>query len=142
MIILPLNSRLQASRSLYLTFISSSLQRYITQLTLYGMEYTGSKVSYLNLLFFLRDRQHACERLKWKQTTTIVVPHYCKAYDLVAGVFASSDGQNLNILGLPSNGNEGYALTGTPNFPIRDFGQTVQDIVRFGCFLNINFFLN
>ena len=96
------------------------------------MEDTGSKIPYLNLLFLLRDRQHAWERLKWKQTTTVVVPHHCKAYDLVAGVFASSDGQNLNIVGLPSNGNEGYAMTRTPNFPIRDFAiDPTEDVVAF-----------
>jgi hypothetical protein len=96
------------------------------------MEDTGSKVPCLDLLFLLRDRQHAWERLEWKRTTTVVVPHYCKAYDLVAGVFASSDGQNLNIFGLPSNGNEGYGLTRTPNFPIRDFAiDPTEDVVAF-----------
>jgi hypothetical protein len=127
-----LNSRLQVSRSLYLTFRSSSLLRYITQLALYGMEDTGSKISYLNLLFLLRDRQHAWERLEWKRSTTVVVPHYCKAYELVAGVFASSDGKNLYIFGLPSNRNEGYALTRTPNLPIRDFAiDPTEDVVAF-----------
>ena len=127
-----LNSRLQASRALYLTFVSSSLHRYITQLALHGMEDTGSKISYIKLLLLLRDRQHAWERLEWKRTTTVVVPHYCKAYDLVAGVFASSDGKNLNIVGLPSNGDEGYTLTRTPNFPIRDFAiDPTEDIVAY-----------
>ena len=104
----------------------------MNQLALYGMEDTGSEIPYLNSLFLLRDRQHAWESLKWKQTTTIVVPHYCKAYELVAGVFASSDGQDLNIIGLPSNGDEGYTLTRTPNLPIRDFAiDPTEDVVAF-----------
>ena len=72
------------------------------------------------------------ERLEWKRTTTIEVPHYCHTYELVAGVFASSDGQNLKIFGLPSNKNDGYTQTRTPNLPIRDFAiDPTEDVVAF-----------
>lgn len=124
--------RLQVSRSLYLTFRSSSLLRYIVQLSLYGMEDTGSNVPYPNLLLLIRNRQRAWERLEWKRIITIEVPRYCLAYELVAGVFASSDGQNLKIFGLPSTSNDGYTLTRTPNFTIRDFAiDPTEDVVAF-----------
>ena len=105
----------------------------MSQLALYGMEDTRSNVPYPNLLFFLCDCQHAWERLEWKQTTMIEIPHkYWHAYELVAGVFASSNGQNLKIFGLPLNTNDGYTQTRMPNIPIRDFAiNPTEDVVAF-----------
>jgi len=124
--------RHQVSRSLYLTFRSSSLLQYSTKLELYHMEGTWSNTPFRNLLFLLRNRQHAWERLEWKRTTTVEVPQYCQAYELVAGVFASSDGQNLKIIGLPSHTSDGYSLTRTSDVPIRDFAiDPTEDVVAF-----------
>ncbi|KIM36024.1 hypothetical protein M413DRAFT_449466 [Hebeloma cylindrosporum] len=78
------------------------------------MQDTRSGVSYPELLLSLRDHRRAWERLEWKRTTTVKVAPDCQAYELVAGVFASSDGTNLTIVGLPSSTNDGYTMTRTP----------------------------
>ncbi|KIM34744.1 hypothetical protein M413DRAFT_450082, partial [Hebeloma cylindrosporum] len=120
------------SRSLYLTFHSSSLLQYMAQLALYGMEDTGSDLSYPDISSLLRDHQRAWELLDWKRTVTIEFPAYCQAYELVAGVFARSDGKNLKIFGLPSRTDDGYTMTRTPDIHFLEFAiDPTQDVVAF-----------
>ncbi|KIM36026.1 hypothetical protein M413DRAFT_449469 [Hebeloma cylindrosporum] len=120
------------SWSMYLTFRSSSLLQYLVKLALYGMEETGSGVPHPNVSPLLDDHRRAWELLDWKRTTTIEVAPHCQAYELVADVFASSDGSKLSIVGLPSSRSDGYTMTRTPDVPFRDFAiDPTQDIVAF-----------
>ena len=76
------------------------------------MEATCYSLPHVDLLQKLRDRLKAWEQLDRKRYRVIPSGNFgeCRAYELVAGTFSTSDGSNLFVIWLPSATNDGRVL--------------------------------
>lgn len=87
------------------------------------------------LLQMLRDRLKAWEQLDWKKFRVIPSGDFsqCRAYELVAGTFATSNGSNLLVIWLPSATHEGRVLhRETLEISVRDFAiDPTEDVIVF-----------
>lgn len=100
-----------------------------------GMETTASTLSSAELLQKLRDHLKAWEQLNWKKYQVISTGNFseCRAYELVAGTFATSNGSDLLVIWLPSPTHDGHVLRHeTIGLSIRDFAiDPTEDIIVF-----------
>ncbi|CAA7262346.1 unnamed protein product [Cyclocybe aegerita] len=118
-------------RALYQIFQSAAIQ-YAYELDLNCMEDAGSGRPPAELLKALRDRRTAWGELNWKSVKTVKAGPVLAAYELVAGVFAQTDGFNFSVFQLPSTTCKGTCITTPIDFRIRDFIIDVaQDLVIF-----------
>lgn len=86
-----------------------------------GLEGSGFVASHSELLSHLHDRRLSWAEANWKQVTRLEIENNCIAYELVAGTFAMSDGQNLSLTWLPS------AMKGSHHLEYRPLGFSVRD---------------
>ena len=109
--------------------------QYIIELGVNGMEATSYTLSHVELLQKLRDRLKAWEQLDWKKFRVISSGNFseCRAYELVAGTFSTSNGSNLLVVWLPSAIHDGRALRHeTIGLSIRDFAiDPTEDVIAF-----------
>ena len=109
--------------------------QYIIELGTNGMEATSYSLPHVDLLQKLRDRLKAWEQLDRKRYRVIPSGNFgeCRAYELVAGTFSTSDGSNLFVIWLPSATNDGRVLRRkTIGLSVRDFAiDPTEDIIVF-----------
>ena len=111
--------------------------QYIIELGANGMEATSYTLPQVDLLQKLRDRLKAWEQLDRKFFK--VIPGglrdfgECRAYELVAGTFSTSNGSNLFVNWLPSATHDGRVLRHeTIGLSVRDFAiDPTEDIIVF-----------
>lgn len=92
---------------------------------------TGSCQPAHELIYSLQDLRSAWENVDWKRCTTMRIGDDCLAYELVAGVFALSDGLGIKAIWLPSSQDDPCSVV-RPNLgiPVRDFAiDPTQDLV-------------
>ena len=99
------------------------------------METTACTLPHAELLKKLRDRHKAWEKLDWKKFRVIPTGNFieCRAYELVAGTFSTSNGSDLFVIWLPSATQDSRALRHeTIGFSIRDFAiDPTEDVIAF-----------
>ena len=109
--------------------------QYIIELGANGMEATSYTLPHIDLLQKLRDRLKAWERLDCKRFRIIPSGDFgeCRAYELVAGTFSTSNGSNLYVIWLPSATHDGRILRReTIGLSVRDFAiDPTEDIIVF-----------
>ena len=109
--------------------------QYIIELGANGMEATSYTLPHADLLQMLRDRLRAWEQLDRKKFHVIPSGDFgeCRAYELVAGTFSTSNGSNLYVIWLPSATHDGRVLhRETIGLSIRDFAiDPTEDIIVF-----------
>lgn len=88
-------------------------------------------MSTAELLPHLRDYLSAWRQLQWRFKTVVKIDGACDAYELVAGVFAKADSNQLTLTWLPSRYEDKYStLHHDLGFVIRDFAMDpTQDLV-------------
>ena len=131
----PLTARRQVCKSLNHIIKTYSGMQYIIKLDTNGMEATCYSLPHVDLLQKLRDRLKAWEQLDRKRYRVIPSGNFgeCRAYELVAGTFSTSDGSNLFVIWLPSATNDGRVLRRkTIGLSVRDFAiDPTEDIIVF-----------
>ena len=122
---------IQCCKSLFSTTLESSHLLYTLELGLNVMKDTGSGKPHAELLRLLRERRTAWEDLNWRSLSIARMSGDCQAYELVAGVFSKSDGEELSLHWLPSSTSDGRAIVHQSlGLSIRDFAiDTTQDLV-------------
>ena len=109
--------------------------QYIIELGANGMEATSYTLPHVDLLQKLRDRLKAWEQLDRKKFRVIPSGDFgeCRAYELVAGTFSTSNGSNLFVIWLPSATHDGRVLRReTIGLSVRDFAiDPTEDIIVF-----------
>lgn len=99
------------------------------------MEATSYALPPVELLQKLRDRLKAWEKLDWKRFRVIPSGDFsqCRAYELVAGTFSTSNGSNLLVIWLPSATHDGRVLhRETLDISVKDFAiDPTEDIIVF-----------
>ena len=109
--------------------------QYIIELGANGMEATSYTLPHVDLLQKLRDRLKAWEQLDQKKFRVIPSGDFgeCRAYELVAGTFSTSNGSNLFVIWLPSATHDGRILRReTIGLSVRDFAiDPTEDIIAF-----------
>ena len=87
--------------------------QYIIELNANGMETTSYTLPHVDLLQKLRDHLKAWEQLDHKKIRVIPSGDFgeCRAYELVAGTFSTSNGSNLLVIWLPSATHDGRVLS-------------------------------
>ena len=111
--------------------------QYIIELGTNGMEATSASYAlpHVDLLQKLRDRLKAWEQLDRKRYRVIPSGNFseCRAYELVAGTFSTSNGSNLFVIWLPSATHDGRVLRRkTIGLSVRDFAiDPTEDIIVF-----------
>jgi hypothetical protein len=109
--------------------------QYIIELGANGMEATSCTLPHFDLLQKLRDRLKAWEQLDRKRFQVIPSGDFgeCRAYELVAGTFSTSNGSNLFVIWLPSATHDGRVMRRkTIGLSVRDFAiDPTQDIIIF-----------
>ena len=99
------------------------------------MEATSYTLPQVDLLQMLRDRLKAWEQLDRKIFRVIPSGDFgeCRAYELVAGTFSTSNGTNLFVTWLPSATHDGRVLRReTIGLSVRDFAiDPTADIIVF-----------
>ncbi|KDR71386.1 hypothetical protein GALMADRAFT_102723 [Galerina marginata CBS 339.88] len=118
-------------RSLYQTCKGSLQVQYIIELAMNGMNDSGSNIPHAELLSRLRDLRGAWEVLAWKRVKKVLIGDDCLAYELVAGVFALSNGDGLMFNWLPSATVDGRTLERRSlELTVRDFAMDpTQDLI-------------
>lgn len=133
--ILTLMVRRQVCKSLNHVIKTYSAMQYIIELGANGMEATSYTLSHVVLLQKLRDRLKAWKQLDWKRFRVIPSGDFseCRAYELVAGTFSTSNGSNLFVVWLPSASHDGRVLRHESiGLSVRDFAiDPTEDIVVF-----------
>ncbi|KAF8809269.1 hypothetical protein BYT27DRAFT_7163161 [Phlegmacium glaucopus] len=111
--------------------------QYIIELGANGMEAASASctLSHTELLQKLRDHLKAWDQLDWKRFRVLPSGDFtaCRAYELVAGTFSTSNGLDLFVMWLPSATHDGRALRhNTIGFSIRDFAiDPTEDVIAF-----------
>ena len=109
--------------------------QYIIELGANGMRATSYTLPHADLLQKLRDRQKAWEQLDQKKFRVTFSGDFseCRAYELVAGTFSTSNGSNLFVIWLPSATHDGRILRRkTIGLSVRDFAiDPTEDIIVF-----------
>jgi hypothetical protein len=109
--------------------------QYIIDLGANGMEATSYMLPHADLLQKLRDRLKAWEQLDRENFRVIPSGDFgeCRAYELVAGTFSTSNGSNLFVIWLPSATHDGRVLhRETIGLSVRDFAiDPTEDIIVF-----------
>ena len=99
------------------------------------MEATSYTLPRVDLLQKLRDRLKAWEQLDRKKFRVVPSGDFgeCRAYELVAGTFSTSNGSNLFVFWLPSATCDGRVLRReTIGLSVRDFAiDPTEDIIVF-----------
>ena len=107
--------------------------QYIIELNANGMETTSYTLPHVDLLQKLRDHLKAWEQLDHKKFRVIPSGDFgeCRAYELVAGTFSTSNGSNLLVIWLPSATHDGRVLSReTIGLFVRDFAiDPTEDII-------------
>ena len=127
--------RRQVCKSLNHVIKKYSAVQYIIELGVNGMEATSYALSHFELLGKLRDRLKAWKQLDWKKFRVIPGGDFgeCRAYELVAGTFSTSNGSNLLVIWLPSAIHDGRVLRHeTIGLSVRDFAiDPTEDVIAF-----------
>ena len=109
--------------------------QYIIELGANGMEATSYSLPHVDLLQKLRDRLKGWEQLDRKNFRVIPSGDFseCRAYELVAGTFSTSNGSNLFVFWLPSATHDGRVLRHeTTGLSFKDFAiDPTEDIIVF-----------
>ena len=109
--------------------------QYIIELGANRMEATSYALPHVDLLQKLRDRLKAWDQLDRKNFRVIPSGDFgeCRAYELVAGTFSTSNGSNLFVIWLPSTTHDGRVLCHeTLGLSVRDFAiDPTEDIIVF-----------
>jgi hypothetical protein len=114
------------------TLRSSSRLKYIVQLHLDGLEDAGTTTIHSKLILRLLHHRQAWHALDWRGYDVIDTKTLCRAYELVGDAFAHANGQNLEIVWLPTYSNvEGRTLRRTwPEIAIEAFAMDpAQDMI-------------
>lgn len=109
--------------------------QYIIELGANGMEATSYTLPQVDLLQKLRDRLKAWEQLDCRRFRVIPSGDFgqCRAYELVAGTFSTSNGSDLFVVWLPSPTHDGRVLRREAiGLSVRDFAiDPTEDIIVF-----------
>ncbi|KAF8344607.1 hypothetical protein F5887DRAFT_1202729 [Amanita rubescens] len=105
---------------------------YIIELFKHKMVDCGDAItSHAERLCALRDSQQAWRDLEWKSNVNVDVQGYCTAYELVGGVFAKTNGEDMFLAWLPSAKSPGYTVYHEDiKMDLRDFAiDPTQDLI-------------
>ena len=109
--------------------------QFIIELEANGLKASSYTLPPVVLLQKLRDRLKAWEQLERKKFQVIPSGDFgeCRAYELVAGTFSTTNGSNFLVIWLPSATHDGRVLyRETIGLSVRDFAMDpTEDIVAF-----------
>ncbi|KAF8872608.1 hypothetical protein CPB84DRAFT_1753519 [Gymnopilus junonius] len=118
-------------RLLYETCKDSLELQYLIELAIDGFKKPITNASHSELISRLRGLRLSWANLDCKRFKKVELSNLCMAYELIAGVFAMSDGHKLNFTWLPSSTMNGRSLTyPSLEFRIIDFAMDpTQDLI-------------
>ncbi|KAF8892364.1 hypothetical protein CPB84DRAFT_1783816 [Gymnopilus junonius] len=105
--------------------------QYIIELAIDGFKKPITNAPHSELVSRLHNLRRSWAELDCKQFKKIELKNQCRAYELVAGLFAMSDGHGLSLAWLPSSTMPGRSLEyPSLGFLVRDFAiDPTQDLI-------------